>query len=173
MQRYAFKNMSEYVRSALDFFDARRYNASKNNEIAIIQECITILQHHKKDVEKNMMKETLNELNENIKNQNHKNKETLKELDENLKQNIKCSEKQSLKELDENIKRQKNNKRENRVIPMESVIQTLIRITHVKGRPSDHDFSFQAKRCGKSKKELIDFYDENYDYFTKESDKYM
>ena len=172
VKKYGYSSISEYIRSTLDYFDARRYNASKNNEISIISDCIKLLSDHKKSVQKTMLNESLKNFDENLKGQKSEKGKTLKDNDENLKGNLKENEDRTLKNIGENLKGQSISSDVNPdKIPAE-VIQTLIRLTHVKGKPSDDDFQFQASRCHKKKKEIIDYYTEHYSFFVEESDKY-
>lgn len=171
--KYGFKNRAEYIRSALNFFDERRYNASKNNEINIIQDCINLLLDHKKQVSNAMIQGGLQELQNNIANNNHEDTHILQGNEQNGCKNIADSDGTILQETSINLQDKMDNKNEKRYEPFENIIQTLIRITHMKGKPSDDDFKFQASRCGKSKKEVMDYYDENYEFIVKESDKYV
>ena len=171
VEQYGFKNASEYIRNALEFFDERRFNASKNNEISIIQDCINLLEGHRKKVQSSMINENLKNLEKNLKNEKLKNVKSLKDSNENLKGSLKGSSDETFKNLGENFKGSNPTVSDKNLKSFETVIDTLIRITHTKGRPSEDDFKFQARKCGKTVKEVMDYFDSNYDFFIRESDK--
>lgn len=161
IERYGFKNTSEYMRSALEFFDARRYNASKQSELNIIQDCIELLHDHKKHVSNQMMQESLKNLDENLEEFGEKPSNNLEEIDD-----------KTFKEYDTNLESSKTDEIKKDNEPFEKIINTLIRITAAKGRATKEDFQFQADRCGKRASEVKHYYEENYEFFVRESDKY-
>ncbi len=170
--KYGFKNRAEYIRSALEFFDERRFNAAKNNELNIIQDCISLLTDHKKSVQNSMIQESMQEFKENIANQEVNENKNLQGIPEKLAKNLQGNEERSLQKNDKNL--HENNYIKNNQInePFENIIPTLIRITAVKGKPTKEDFQFQASRCGKTASYVTNYYDENYEFFVRESDKY-
>lgn len=170
--RYGFKNRAEYIRSALEFFDERRFNAAKNNELNIIQDCISLLADHKKSVQNSMIQQSMQELEENIANQEVNDNENLQGNREKLAKNLQRNEEITLQKNDENLQAKNYGKTNQSKEPFENIINTLIRITAVKGKPSDKDFEFQASRCGKRTSEVQHYYEDNYEFFVRESDKY-
>lgn len=173
VQKYGFKTNADYIRAALDFFDARRYNASKNNEISIISDCIKLLEKHKQSVTDTMVNESIKQLHENLDNEKSNMSETIKETDEKLDSMLDGIDEKTIKENDEQLDNEGEVQNALSTSSFEEVIETLIRLTHVKGKPSDKDFKFQASRCSKTKKEIEDYYDEHYSFFVEEADKYI
>lgn len=171
-RKYGYKNISDYIRSALEFFDARRYNASKNNEINIIQDCIDLLENHKKEISNKMILESLKNIDENLEEHTSSNSENLEEIVEKPSNNLEGFDDKTFKESDTNFEGSKTPEINKTIEPFENIIQTLIRITAVKGKPSDKDFEFQASRCGKRTSEVTHYYEDNYEFFVRESDKY-
>lgn len=170
--KYGFKNRAEYIRSALEFFDERRFNASKNNELNIIQDCISLLADHKKSVHNSMIQQSMQELEENLANQESNDTQNLQGNDEKLAKNLQGNGERTLQKNDENLQANNYVKTNQSKEPFESIINTLIRITAVKGRPTKDDFQYQADRCGKKASEVKHYYEDNYEFFVKESDKY-
>ena len=170
--KYGYKNISDYIRSALEFFDARRYNASKNNEINIIQDCIDLLDNHKKEISNKMLLESLKNIDENLEEPTSNDVVNLERFEEKPSKNLEGLDDKTFKELDENLEGSNSTKSEKTVEPFENIIQTLIRITAMKGRATKEDFQFQADRCGKTSSEVRHYYEENYEFFVRESDKY-
>lgn len=171
VRRYGFKSTSDYLREALEFFDERRYNASKNIEVSIINDCINILNIHKKNVENNLLQQSLKNLNETLEGSTFENTKTLKKNDENLEGNLEGFDDETLKNLNETLESSKSSEIPKTINPFENIIQTLIRLTHVKGKPTIADFTYQASRCAKSPKEVRKYYEDNYKYFIEEANK--
>ena len=173
VRKYGFKNTSEYLRSALEFFDERRYNASKSAELNIIQDCIDLLHEHKKEVSNTMLQESLKNMDENLENQSSKDTKNFEETSEKVSKNFEETDSSTLKESTENFEESKTQEITKDKEPFENIIQTLIRITAAKGRATKDDFQFQAERCGKRASEVKHYYEDNYEFFVRESDKYV
>lgn len=169
---FGFKDVSKYLRACEDYFSARRYNASKEIELGIITDCIKLLEEHKSDVQNSMLQQSLNKMGQNIKGDSGETSKTLKENTKNIKENIKGLEDQTLKENEENIKGPIEPVIEKNAEQFKAVEKTLIKLTRSKGRVPNSDFEYQAKRCGLSAEVLRNYYDSNYDFFVRESEKY-
>ena len=180
---------AEYLRAAIDFFDEVRLNSNLEYKLRIIDECIDILKGYKRSL-KDEHDYTFKLFGGNLKKMSNSGKtegenlkgqpplvykeptNQLKDSERNLKgeKNLKG---QTFKKNDENLKdgvTEENTAHER--ASWDEVKNTLIRITHVKGRPSDNDFQFQAERCGKTTKEVKEYYMENQQFFIQESERY-
>lgn len=167
-----FTSVSAYLRFCEADFNARRFNASKQKEISTIEDCIKLLEGHKKGVQDTLIQQSLKDLEENLKGDSEKKSESFKENSENLKANLKGLDEQTLKETRQNLKGPVERGIEKNPKLFKKVFDTLIRLTKVKGRIPDDDFTYQAKRCGVKKQYLVEYYDNNYSYFVEEAEKY-
>lgn len=164
-------NTTDFVRAAIDFYDGARLTSYTAMKMNVINDCIGALNIFRENV-KNSDENTFNLLHENVKSGKHDGENTfnnnthmlnfsepkvkpietvkpngLNLSEENVKPNVKAEEEKKLQETWEQVK------------------ITLRKMTTSKGRPSQRDFQRQAKKCGKTTKELENYYQKHINYF--------
>lgn len=136
--------ISDYTREALNFYNIRKGSSLLQYKIDTIQECIDLLDNHKKELQKQLVNEAYRSLYENEENVKkseeesvYKTEETVKKIygdEENSLQNVKTSGTESVYKNNGNVKTMWDDPK---ITRMEQYLPTLSKLLHIQNTIPD------------------------------------
>ena len=162
--KFSGQKISEYTRDALDFYNVRKGKSLLQHEINIVQDCIDLLEDHKKECQKQLQKlslENLYESEENVKKTDeksiYKNDENVKKIyknDEKSLQNVNTTIPENIYKTEENVKEMQNHHLFNRYKPY---LETLSKLLYYQKTVPDDTKKMISKETSTTMREISDF----------------